>query len=146
MWRNVDIKHGTWEKRANMSVSRAKHSCVVMRDSKDGREKLVVTGGTVSGSHGSNSTEILDVKDGVWSDGPILPMNVSLAQLIPDGRGGCLLVGGREVVNSNTKRLTSILHLSSDLKEWKVLGRNLKIGSDSHVAMLVPNQLINCST
>ena len=146
VWRNVDIKHGTWEKRANMSVSRAKHSCVVMRDSKDGREKLVVTGGTVSGSHGSNSTEILDVKDGVWSDGPILPMNVSLAQLIPDGRGGCLLVGGREVVNSNTKRLTSILHLSSDLKEWKVLGRNLKIGSDSHVAMLVPNQLINCST
>ena len=150
VWRNVDFRYGTWEKLGNMNVSRAQHSCVVVRDSNDGREKLIVAGGTVSRedsvSPGSNSTEIFDVKDAVWSNGPVLPMEVSLSQLVQDGRGGCLLVGGREVVDSNTKRLTSILHLSSELKEWKVLARKLTIGSDSHVAMLVPDQLIHCST
>ena len=147
VWRNVDIMGGDWEQaNANMAFARAEHSCEVVRDTVHNREKLIVVGGTVHGSPGSKSVEILDLKDGVWEEGPMLPMEVSRSQLIKDGKGGCLLVGGREVIDSRSRRLNSILHISSDLKEWKQLGRKMKTGRASHVAMLVSDGLMRCIT
>ena len=84
---------------------------------------------------GTKSVEIYNFQSKTWTAGPFLPFAISLSQLIPDGiNGGCILVAGRAIMNAQTERLTSVMHLSSELREWKILGRHLKIGRDSHVA------------
>ena len=79
-------------------------------------------------------------------EGPKIPCQTSLAQLIPDGiGGGALMTGGRAFVDNKITRLNSILHLSEDLSGWRELGRDMKIGRASHIAMLIPETLISCN-
>ena len=92
------------------------------------------------------SVEIFYTSNNSWVEGPKLPYQTSLAQLIPDGiGGGALLIGGRALVKDKIARLTSILHLSKDLIGWQELGRDMKIGRASHIAMLIPETLISCN-
>merc|ERR1712062_313092 len=135
-----------WGEIIPMKIGRAQHSCVVLEDSRSNQKKLVVAGGTVVGFSGTKSVEIYNFHTKTWTNGPFLPLAISLSQLIPDGiNGGCILVAGRAIMNSQTERLTSVMHLSSESRDWKILGRHLKIGRDSHVAMLIPENLIQCS-
>ena len=145
IWK-YDFIRDEWEEMIPMKIGRAQHSCVVQEDSRSNQKKLVVAGGTVVGFSGTKSVEIYNFHTKTWTNGPFLPLAISLSQLIPDGiNGGCILVAGRAIMNSQTERLTSVMHLSSESRDWKILGRHLKIGRDSHVAMLIPENLIQCS-
>ena len=145
MWK-YDIQNDLWEIMPPMKIARAKHSCTSVKDPNDGSVKIIVAGGTREGSVGTKSVEIFDMKHQTWIEGPELPFKTSLSQLIQDGiGGGALLVGGRASIDLQAKRLTSILHLSKDLREWKQLGRDMKIGRASHMAMLIPETMINCN-
>ena len=145
MWK-YNIPNDTWEVMPPLKIARAQHSCTTIKDPNDESVKILVAGGTIEGSVGTKSVEILDMNNQTWNEGPTLPFKTSLSQLIQDGIGGALLVGGRAVIDSQAKRLTSILHLSSNLRDWKKLGRDMKIGRASHVAMLIPEKFINCNT
>ena len=137
-----DIENDTWKLMPSMRLPRAKHSCTTVKDSDNAASKIIVAGGT-----GTNSVEIFDLKHQIWSTGPSLPYELSFSQLIQDGiGGGALLVGGRAMISFQARRLATILHLSRDLKEWKQLGRDMKIARDSHVAMMIPENLINCNS
>ena len=133
-------------------TARADHSCTIIKDPVSGNKKLVVAGGTIEGSPGTKSVEIFDFesyadKKKDWYDGPDLPIENTLSQLIPDGlQGGCLLVGGRIFKESIAWRSNSIFHISSELQEWKQLKRELSTGRESHIAMLIPDNFLNCIT
>ena len=113
---------------------------------------MIVAGGSIEGSPGTKSVEIFDFKayeetKKGWYDGPDLPMAITLSQLISDGlQGGCLLVGGRVLKESIAWRSNSIFHISSELKEWKQLKRELSTGRESHIVMLIPDKFLNCIT
>ena len=140
MWK-YDIQNDTWEPMPEMVLPRAQHSCATVRDPNDGTVKIIVAGGKIEKHQGCRTVEIFHMNTQMWTKGPDLPFSTSLHQLIQDGTGeGALLVGGRIV--GKAERSTSILHLSSDLKAWKHLGRNMKIGRASHIAMLIPESLI----
>ena len=145
MWK-YDIQNDIWEIMPSMKIARAQHSCTTVIDPIDESVKIIVAGGTIEGSVGTRSVEIFDMNNQTWIEGPELPFKTSLSQLIQDGiGGGALLIGGRAFIDLQPKRLTSIFHLSRDLREWKQLGRDMKIGRASHVAMLIPETLINCN-
>ena len=145
VWK-YDIMGDKWDEMLPMKNARAQHSCAVVEDSVSKDIKMVVAGGTVHEHSGTNSVEIYNFRNKEWMEGPRLPLAVSLSQLLPDGiNGGCILVAGRGFINSHTERLVSIFHLSSRLRQWRMMGRNLNIGRDSHVAMLIPENLIQCS-
>ena len=145
MWKYA-IQEDSWEEMPPMRLARAQHSCIAVRDRDDNSVNIVVAGGAVEGSFGSNSVEIFDPVSQAWIGGPDLPFNISLSQLIDDGLGdgGAMLIGGRATMNSNTQRLESILHLPQRMSKWKRVGRDIKIKRASHVAMMIPETLISC--
>ena len=71
-----------------------------------------------------------------------IPKSLSKGQLIADGRGGVLMVGGDD--GSDTRSTSDIFYLSNKNGDWMQTFKSLDVSSSDHVAMLVPDYIIEC--
>ena len=86
------------------------------------------------------STEIFDVPTHKWFDGPELPSGYRYASLVPGppkSEYAAILVGGMARKPVTWEYYISILAISSDLTEWKLIGTFNKI-REGHVGLMIP--------
>ena len=143
---SYDFNTNRWIGAKPMQIGRAHHSCSLVKREIDEDFKIMVVGGSIDNGGSTNTVEIYDPKKKVWETGPQLPIPVVYSQLIEDEiRGGVLLIGGRTSDSGGSiVRLSDIYHLGHDMTDWKKLGRKMKIERESHVALMLPENINRC--
>ena len=104
--------------------------------------KSVIVAGGVGGA-----VEILDPGMTDWRFGPELPIPALIqGSMVQDPRGGVILVGGRSV-DFLPVILDTLLRLQHTGvgANWEVMDVQLKTPRFSHVAMFVPDFVVNCT-
>jgi len=126
-----------------LKVARSLSSCSIMEDTITGDKSVVISGGS-NQSGILVSTEILDLKTGVWSMGPNIPLPIYAANMLEHPNGGVVLVGGY----TNELYQQNIFHLPSATGAWMTLPQVLKNRSAYSVAFLLEDdsKITTCKT
>ena len=123
-----DIKRNEWEDTNRpMKETRSSHSCLLLN------KEIFVAGGW------SETTEIFNLQSRTWRSGPDLPKKISYSQLVkaqPSSKYAAFLMGG-----SSSNALSDIFALSKSFKSFIKIG-NLKTARSDHVAMVIPDKLV----
>ncbi len=90
-----------------------------------------------------SSVEILDQASNEWKDGPPLPTSMYSSRMVEDPNGGVILVGGISDLNGFEDSLYRLPHGGAGAV-WIKMDQKLKIGRYWHVAILVPDYIIEC--
>lgn len=138
----VHIDKNLTEPGPSLRVKRAEHSCGIFRDPHTQKFTLLVAGGLDLYDYGVtlDSVELLPQDSTEWSFGPKLPYPLQDAPAVMDQTGALLLVAGFSHTYTD-----SILKLANPHSSWTVLpDTKLKKARDSHVAILVPDHMVNC--
>jgi hypothetical protein len=102
---------------------------------------IIVAGGF----HGTflSSVEILDEGSNEWRTGPELPYRIWHSQIVEDQKGGVVLIGGQFSV----EYLDTIYQLPHGGQEavWTKMEQKMKRGRHEHTALLVPDNIVDCS-
>ena len=87
------------------------------------------------------SSEILDEGSSEWRKGPDYPVGISSPSLIEYPDGGVILLGGDSDLTNENK----FYYLEHANSRWVEMPQKLKIGRQSAIAFLVPDEITNCS-
>ena len=87
------------------------------------------------------SSEILDAGSSEWVKGPELPLGISSPSLVEYHDGGVFLLAG----DSDFAYEKTIYYLEHARSSWIKMPQTLKIGRESAMAFLVPDEITNCS-
>ena len=131
-------ENNDWVQGPHLNTIKASHSCgQIRKDSQSQEFRVIVVGGD------DPTVEILDADSNVWNNGPELPYDIRESQLVEDGEGGVLLVGG---VSRSDGIQNSIFRLShgGDDATWVELEQKMKIGRYIHSAFLIPDDIVEC--
>ena len=86
----------------------------------------------------SKTTEILNVKENKWFQGPELPVGIKAASCVAlplTSRFACVLVGGQTVKSGPEEKYSSNVYgLERRLMQWKLLGK-LRKERCSHISL-----------
>jgi hypothetical protein len=104
---------------------------------------IIVAGGW-DGSSYLSSVEILDEGSNEWQTGPELPFGIGLSQMVEDQNGGVVLIGGYSSAVVNLDTLYQLPHGGQDAV-WTKMEQKLKTGRREHTAILVPDNIVECS-
>lgn len=108
---------------------------------------IIVAGG-YDGEPFLTSVEILDHGSNDWRSGPELPSGITDAQMVEDQNGGVVLVGGQSYNDNGTysflDTFLQLPHAGPDAR-WTKMEQKLKYGRHSHVAFLVPDNIVDCN-
>ncbi len=141
-----DINENKWLPGPTLKQPRQFHSCGVMNwiNPETGTEEkiVVVVGGNDEGSD-RKGVELLylnDLQTG-WVFGPSVlgTRRIYESRMIEFQNSVILIGGGYEDIDG-----THLYQLSSPTGQWKLLRPRLKEGRMSHVAFLVPDELVDC--
>ena len=80
------------------------------------------------------STEVYNIKDEIWIQGPKLPIEdrcASCAPLPPTSKYACIFIGKRAAKN---KFSSNVYGLNKNFTEWTLLGQTKK-GSDDYISL-----------
>jgi hypothetical protein len=104
---------------------------------------IIVAGG-LDGSSYLSSVEILDEGSNEWQTGPELPFGIYRSQMVEDQNGGVVLIGG---YSSSVGRLDTLYQLSHGGQDavWTKMEQKMKTGKYAHTAILVPDNIVDCS-
>ena len=91
-----------------------------------------------------NTVEVYDLLQMRWSYINNLPLDLSGAQLIEDGRGGVLIVGGYRHSIKYSRYSSDVFYLAEKDGIWKKTFKTLEHGRSRHAAMLIPDSFIQC--
>jgi hypothetical protein len=91
-----------------------------------------------------SSVEILDEGSNEWQTGPELPFEIIGAQMVEDQNGGVVLIGGKSSSSENLDSLYQLPHGGLDAV-WTKMEQKMKTGRSGHTAILVPDNIIDCS-
>ncbi len=133
-----------WTAGPQLKKERAIHSCGRIRKNSQSQDFSIIVVGGWNGSSYLSSVEILDLGATVWRKGPNVPFGISLAQMVEDSNGGVVLVGGKSYHTDYLDTLYQLPHGGADAA-WTKMEQKLKIGRNSHVAFLVPDDVVDCS-
>ena len=141
-----NIKKDAWYSSVPMKQPRAHHACSLIRDKNSDRTKVIVVGGSIEDGSSTNSVEIYDPGRNEWTNGTPFPTSIMYSQMVEDEiQGGVLLVGGRTTTSTGSiKRTSDIYHLPNTFKKWKKLGQTIELGRESHVALMLPDDINHC--
>ena len=132
-------------------VARSHHSSCAIQADDGSTQCILVLGGQTNQEQFSKSTEILNIKDQKWIQGPTLPFGVKYAACValpPSSNFACALIGG-EINDNHTSRLSSqsltshhtysfcVHGLNKTLTKWLLLGK-IDIGAAGtghHIAL-----------
>ena len=76
--------------------------------------------------------------------GPKLPVTIYRAQMVEDPSGGVIVIGGTTSLQIYSASLYRLAHAGVGAK-WVELPQKLSTGRYHHVAILVPDGLVNCT-
>ena len=144
----LDITKCSWTEGPRLAEGRNSHRCMrIPKDESSSEMVTIVVGGLGVPLAGAtvprlNTTEILEDGSSQWRKGPLLPFGLHATADVEHPDGGALLVGGSEDRITNLRN--SFLRLRHAESSWEELPQKLKIGRDSHVAVMVPDELVNC--
>jgi hypothetical protein len=79
-----------------------------------------------------------------WRTGPELPIGILDPRMVEDPNGGVVLIGGKLTSGENLDTLYQLPHGGQDAV-WTKLEQKLKTGRNSHTAILVPDNIVECS-
>ncbi len=133
-----------WTAGPHLKNGRRSHSCGKIRKNNQSQEfSIIVAGGNYLKTY-LTSVEILDLGSNEWMKGPDLPIGIDTSQMVEDHNGGVVLVGGYSVTDGYLDTLFLLPHGGADA-EWIKMNQTLKVGRNSHVAFLVPDNMVDCS-
>jgi hypothetical protein len=135
----------SWTEGPELKNKRGYHSCEKIRSNKESQEKsIIVAGGYFDGSSYLSSVEILHEGSNEWQTGPDLPFGIYISQMVEDQNGGVVLIGGRSPSVGTLDTLYQLPHGGQDAV-WTKMEQKMKTGRYSHTAILVPDNLVDCS-
>ena len=125
-----------------MSARTHHSSCAIQAD--DGSTQcILILGGQTDQEEFSKSTEIFNINDQKWIQGPSLPFGVKYAACVPlppTSNFACALIGGK--INDKElweqKAYSLCAHgLNKALSKWSFLGKisNCTVGAGHHIAL-----------
>ncbi len=132
-----------WTEGPELKNKREYHSCGKIRRNKESQEmSIIVAGGSDDSSHLS-SVEILDEGSSKWQTGPELPFGIYHSQMGEDQNGGVILIGG----NPSSVLLGTLYQLPHGGQDaiWTKMEQKMKTGRSGHTALLVPDNIVDCS-
>jgi hypothetical protein len=91
-----------------------------------------------------SSVEILDEGSNVWQTGPELPFRIWHSNMVEVQNGGVVLIGGSSSSVGNLDTLYQLPHGGQDAV-WTKMEQKLKRGRHKHTALLVPDNIVDCS-
>ena len=91
-----------------------------------------------------SSVEILDEGSNEWQTGPELSFGVGESKMVEDQNGGVVLIGGRSSSYGSLDTLYQLPHGSQDAV-WTKMEQKMKIGRQDHTAIMVPDNIVDCS-
>ena len=122
-------------------VARSHHSSCAIQADDGSTQCILVLGGQTNQEQFSKSTEILNVKDQKWVQGPTLPFGVKYAACValpPLSNFACALIGGQIKDNHPSSHSSHLLTdhtyslcvygLNKTLTKWLLLGK-MNIGA-----------------
>ena len=117
-----------------MLTARAAHSSCSIQSDNGSVKYIIILGGHTDQEHASKSTEILNVKDKKWVQGPSLPCGIEYAACValpPAKSFACVVIGGW---TSKENYPSDVYGLNQSLTEWTLLG-NIRLGRYDHIAL-----------
>ncbi len=134
----------SWTEGPELKNKRRFHSCGKIRRDKESQERSIIAAGGYDGSSILSSVEILDEGSNKWQTGPELPFGISESQMIEDQNGGVVLIGGDSSSAGTLGTLYQLPHGGQDAV-WTKMEQKMKTGRYSHTAILVPDNIVECS-
>ncbi len=131
----------SWTEGPELKNKRSYHSCGKIRRNK---EMSIIVAGGYDGSSYLSSVEILDEGSNEWHTGPELPFGINHSQMVEDGNGGVVLIGGESPSVSNLDTLYQLPHGGQDAV-WTKMEQKMKTGRYWHTAFMVPDNTVDCS-
>jgi hypothetical protein len=128
----------SWTEGPELKNERNGHSCGKIRKNKDSQEMSIIVAG------GLSSVEILDEGSNEWQTGPELPFPIYGSRMVEDQNGGVVLIGGQSSSYVNLDNLFQLPHVGQDAV-WTEMEQKLKTGRYRHTALMVPDNLVDCS-
>ena len=131
----------SWVDGPPLKYSRYLHSCSrIKKNINSQQEYSIVAAGGVSVA----SVELLDEGASQWRDGPELPVKIYAAQMVEDPLGGVIVIGGLSSVNSYSDKLYRLAH-AGEGAHWIEMPQKLTTGRQYHTAIMVPDNIVNCT-
>jgi hypothetical protein len=136
----------SWTEGPELKNKRRYHSCGKIRRNKESQEMSIIVAGGYGGGSYLSSVEILDEGSNEWQTGPELPFGIAWSQMVEDQNGGVVLIGGysSSVGRLDTLSLYQLLHGGQDAV-WTKMEQKMKTGKYAHTAILVPDNIVDCS-
>ena len=136
----VNLDSGNWSTGPELKIGRSYHVCGKI--SQDGKFSIIVAGG-YNNKFGFDlsSVEVLDEGATEWQKGPELPVKLNGAAMVEDVKGGLILIGGQ----SHEEYLDTLYELKDRKSDWLKLPQKLRIGRAFATALLVPDEITNCT-
>jgi N-acetylneuraminic acid mutarotase len=135
----------SWTEGPELKNKRRYHSCGKIRRNKESQEmSIIVAGGSDSFFSYLSSVEILDEGSNDWQTGPALPFGIDESQIVEDQNGGVVLIGGYSPSVGRLDTLYQLPHGGQDAV-WTKMEQKMLIGRYSHTAILVPDNIVDCS-
>lgn len=134
-----DHTNEQWTQGPILNRGRYRFGCAKFKSpAHENREVLIVAGGYAdSDGYPFDSVEILDyTMTDEWETGPKLPEKMVEISLVTNQNGNGVLVVYQEKIHE--------LKCSEQGCEWVKLEQELSVGRDDYVAMLIPDELVNC--
>ncbi len=137
-------RSSSWVSGPPLKYSRHYHSCSRIRKNANDLPEFSIIAAGGSGSGTSTSVELLDEGASHWRDGPELPTGILHAQMVEDPLGGVILIGGSSSTNSYSDAMYRLAHAGEGAR-WMALTQKLSIGRRQHTAIMIPDDIVNCT-
>jgi hypothetical protein len=134
----------SWTEGPELKSKRGGHSCRKIRRNKESQEMSIIVAGGFDDSSRLSSVEILDEGSNEWQTGPELPLGITASQMVEDQNGRVVLIGGYSSAVSNLDTLYQLPHGGQDAV-WTKMEQKIKTGRYHHTAILVPDNIVDCS-
>jgi hypothetical protein len=133
----------SWTEGPDLKSKRGYFSCGKIRRDKESQEMNIIVAGGFDGSYLS-SVEILHEGSNEWQTGPELPFGIAWSQMVEDQNGGVILIGGYSPSVGYLDTLYQLPHGGQDAV-WTKMEQKMQTGRYSHTAILVPDNIVDCS-
>jgi hypothetical protein len=133
----------SWTEGPELKKDREGHSCGKIRRNIESQEMSIIVAGGYLFSYLS-SVDILDVGSNEWQTGPELPIGIYESQMVEDQNGGVVLIGGFSSSGGILDTLYQLAHGGQD-DVWTKMEQKMETGRYWHTAILVPDNIVDCS-
>ena len=131
----------TWTAGPVLKLGRDWCRCGGIRKDYQSTDYSTIVVGGISSNGRESTSEILDAGSSEWVKGPELPLGIASPSLVEYHNGGVVLLAG----DSDFALEKTIYYLEHARSSWIKMPQALKIGRQSALAFLVPDEITNCS-